>query len=118
MEQQRGALTNREAMEPIEPAYAVVWPKAPRGAQSRALAPRRNRLVGARIAFVWDYLFRGEELFAEIERLLTLRFPGVEVVPYDVFGNIHGPDEADLVGDLANRLQVHRIDAVLVGNGC
>ena len=105
----------------MEPVYEVVWPKAPRGAQRRRAAARLDGLDGldgARIGFVWDYMFRGDELFPVLERELRRRHPGLEVVGYDVFGNIHGPDEAALVRGLPHELHEHGIDAVVVGNGC
>lgn len=48
---------------------------------------------------------------------LRLRSPGVEIVGYDTFGNIHGPDE-HAVEALPGTLDEHGIDAVVVGNGC
>ncbi len=100
-----------------EPVYEVVWPKSALGVQRRRLPDRLASLEGARIGFVWDYLFRGEELFPVIGAELQRRF-GVEVVGYDTFGNIHGPDEHALVHALPHVLDEHRIDAVVVGNGC
>ena len=101
-----------------QPTYEVVWPKAPLGRQAKPLAPRLSTLTGKRIGFVWDYLFRGEELFPVIEAELKQRFAGLEVVTHEAFGNIHGHDEAVLVRALPSKLAQHRIDAVLVGNGC
>jgi hypothetical protein len=102
----------------MEPSYDVVWPKSPRGVQSRRLAARLDTLDAKRVGFVWDYLFRGEEIFPALEAELQRRFPGVEVVGYDTFGNIHGPHEHALVEALPSSLDEHGIDAVVVGNGC
>ena len=102
----------------MEPRYDVVWPKSPRGAQRHRAATRLGSLDGARIGFVWDHMFRGEEIFPVIAEALTDRFPGVEIVGYDTFGNIHGPDEHALVEALPGTLDEHGIDAVVVGNGC
>jgi len=102
----------------MEPHYEVVWPKSPRGAQRRCAAARLDSLDGKRIGFVWDYLFRGDEIFPVLEQALTQRYPGLSVVGYDTFGNIHGPDELALVGALPGTLDEHSIDAVVVGNGC
>ncbi len=102
----------------MEPRYEVVWPKSPRGVQSRRAANRLSTLEGKRIGFVWDYLFRGEEIFPVLERALTERYPGLAVVGYDTFGNIHGPAEHALVEALPGTLDEHGIDAVVVGNGC
>jgi hypothetical protein len=104
--------------EDLEPTYAVVWPKAPLGVQARRPAARLTELRGARIAFAWDYLFRGDELFPVLAKELERRFEGLEVVGYDVFGNLHGPQEHALVAALPDALAMHRIDGVVSGNGC
>ena len=101
-----------------EPTYDVVWPKSPLGVQSKPLAARLDTLVGKRVGFVWDYMFRGEEIFPTLQQVLQERFAGLEVVGYETFGNIHGPDEAGLVRRLPDTLRHHRVDAVIVGNGC
>jgi hypothetical protein len=102
----------------MEPMYDVVWPKSALGVQRRKNAARLDSLNGKRVAFVWDYLFRGEEIFPVIERELRRRFDGLEVVNYDAFGNLHGPDEHALVNALPDTLTRYRIDAVVSGNGC
>lgn len=102
----------------MEPNYDVVWPKSPRGTQRHRAATRLTTLEGARIGFVWDYMFRGEEIFPVIAEALRQRHPGVEIVGYDTFGNIHGPHEHALVEALPGTLDEHGIDAVVVGNGC
>jgi hypothetical protein len=102
----------------MEPRYDVVWPKSPRGAQPRRAAGRLDSLAGKRIGFVWDYMFRGEEIFPVLADALKERYAGLEVVGYDTFGNIHGPDEHALVEALPGTLDEHSIDAVVVGNGC
>ncbi len=102
----------------MEPTYDVVWPKAALGVQRRKSAARLDSLNGKRIGFLWDYLFRGEEIFPIVERELRRRFEGLEVVSYDAFGNLHGPDEHTLVDALPDALTRFRIDAVISGNGC
>lgn len=101
-----------------EPRYDVVWPKSAVGVQRRRAADRLTTLDGARIGFVWDFMFRGEEIFPVVERELRRRHAGIEIVGYDTFGNIHGPDEHALVEALPGTLDEHSIDAVVVGNGC
>ncbi len=84
----------------MESIYKVVWPKSPQGMQARRPAPRLETLTGKRIGFAWDYLFRGDELFPVLAKELQQRFDGVEIVNYDVFGNLHGPNEHELVAQL------------------
>jgi len=105
-------------MSTTEPVFDVVWPKSPLGVQARRPATRLASLRGARIGFVWDYVFRGEELFPILEEELKSRFEGIEVIGYDTFGNIHGGDEASRVQQLPHVLANYRVDAVVCGNGC
>lgn len=102
----------------MEATYDVVWPKSPLGMQARRPATRLDSLRGKRIAFAWDYLFRGDELFPVLADELRRRVPDVEIVNYDVFGNLHGPQERELVEGLPAALAMHRIDGVVSGNGC
>ncbi|MGI9603375.1 MAG: hypothetical protein ACR2QE_15940 [Acidimicrobiales bacterium] len=101
-----------------EPTYDVVWPKSPQGIGPRRTADRLDTLDGARIAFVWDYVFRGDELFPILERELVAAFPGLEVVGYDTFGNSHGGDEGEFIDGLPAALASRHIDAVVSGMGC
>ena len=59
---------------PAAPSYDVVWPGAPLGIERRELAPRLDTLDGKRIGFLWDYVFRGDELFPVLERELAARY--------------------------------------------
>ena len=102
----------------MESNYDVVWPKSPRGVQSRPLADRVDTLNGKRVAFLWDHLFRGDEIFPVLETELVERFPDVEIVGYDVFGNTHGRDEKEMVAGLPNGLSSRHIDAVVSAMGC
>jgi hypothetical protein len=102
----------------MEPVYDVVWPRSPRGVQPHRLADRVDTLDGRRVAFLWDYLFRGDELFPILERELTARFPAVEILPYEVFGNTHGSDEVERIRRLPDELRARRVDAVVSGMGC
>ena len=81
-------------------------------------AGRLATLDGARIGFVWDYMFRGEEIFPILEAELKSRFTGIEIIGYDTFGNIHGGDQAARVKALPHVLAQYRVDAVVCGNGC
>ena len=98
--------------------YEVVWPKSPLAVQPRHLAERLDTLEGKRVGFLWDFLFRGHELFPVREKDLKHRFSGIEIVGYDEFGNTHGGDEAEVIAALPNRLRDRRIDAVVSGVGC
>jgi hypothetical protein len=49
---------------------------------------------------------------------LRRRFDDIEIVNHDVFGNLHGPKEHELVNGLPAALSMHRIDGVVSGTGC
>ncbi|MDG2028429.1 MAG: hypothetical protein P8J50_15075 [Acidimicrobiales bacterium] len=98
--------------------YEVVWPSSPKGIETRRLAPRLDSIDGARIGFLWDYLFRGDELFPVLEAELTARFPNVEIVGFEVFGNTHGGDEAEVIDRMPDTLRTRGVDAVVSGMGC
>ncbi|MBI4628260.1 MAG: hypothetical protein HY729_06090 [Candidatus Rokubacteria bacterium] len=46
-----------------EPLYEVVWPLGPAAAPTAALASRTPDLRGRTIGELWDYLFKGEEIW-------------------------------------------------------
>jgi hypothetical protein len=102
----------------MEHTYDVVWPRSPRGVQRHRRAPRLDSLDGKRVAFLWDYLFRGDELFPLLESELTARFDCVEVLGFEVFGNLHGADEKARVSRLPDDLRTLEVDAVVSGMGC
>ncbi|NNF55713.1 MAG: hypothetical protein HKN03_14905 [Acidimicrobiales bacterium] len=102
----------------MEPRYEVVWPRSPRGVQQQRRATRLPTLEGKRVAFLWDYLFRGDELFPVLSDQLIGRFDGIEIVNYDEFGNLHGADEKVRVGRLPDDLRNRGVDAVVSGMGC
>jgi len=102
----------------MEATYEVVWPRSPRGVQQHRRADRLAELDGKRVAFLWDYLFRGDELFLVLADELTKRFDGIEIVGYEEFGNLHSTDEKERVGRLPDDLRSRRVDAVVSGMGC
>lgn len=102
----------------MEPTYEVVSPSSPMGVSAKPSAPRLPSLDGKRVAFLWDYLFRGDELFPVLEKELVNRFPGVEVIGYGEFGNTHGGDEVEMIAGLPAALASRHIDAVVSGMGC
>ncbi len=106
-------------MEPTpEPIHETVWPSAPRGTQTQRRASRLTSLDGKRVAFLWDYVFRGDELFPFLAKELQQRYPAIEIVDYTEFGNLHGSDEKEKVAALPGQLKARHVDAVVSGMGC
>lgn len=98
--------------------YEVYWPRSQRQSKITPLARRLDTLAGRKIAFLWDFVFRGDEIFAVLEEALRARFPGVSFVNWREFGNTHGTDERKVVEALPGRFQELRVDAAISGMGC
>ena len=47
--------------------YEALWPRSPRQVQLKPLAKRLDTLEGKTVAQLWDYVFRGDEVFALLE---------------------------------------------------
>jgi len=97
--------------------YRVVWPRGKSQVELGKVAPRGETLKGKRVAEMWDYVFRGNEIFEHLEEGLRERFPGIEFVNWREFGNIHGNDERAIISTLPEKLKELRIDAVISGVG-
>lgn len=69
------------------------------------------------VAEVWDYRFRGNEIYAALRKVLAPRYPGISFVDSDVFGDVHGNNSTEIVEALPGHLREHHCNAVLVGVG-
>ena len=98
--------------------YEVVWPRGKRLGGIVSLAERLDTLEGKTICALWDWVFRGDKIFPAIEKELAKRYPGSRFVGYEVFGSIHGGDEAKVLAALPDKLKQNKCDAVLSGVGC
>ena len=98
--------------------YSVVWPRGEKTVAVSDLAPRLDTLQGKTVCQLWDYLFRGDEIFPMLENELGKRYPGVRFVPYSEFGSTHGDEEREILENLPQRLKELGADAVISGMGC
>ena len=98
--------------------YAVVWPRSEKSVTVKPLAPRLATLEGKTVAFLWDYLFRGDEIWPILTEALSARFPGIKFVGWETFGSTHGDDEHQVLADLPANLKRLQVDAVVSGMGC
>ena len=55
--------------------YAVVWPRSEKSVTVKPLAPRLATLEGKTVAFLWDYLFRGDEIWPILSEAWRSAFP-------------------------------------------
>ena len=97
--------------------YEVFWPGGPSAVHTVPAAPR-SALTGKRIGFLWDYVFRGEEIFPILEKSISKRYENVEFVGYENFGSTFGGDEHAALNALPRLLKKLEIDAVISGIGC
>ena len=98
--------------------YEVIWPRGRKAVESVSFAKRLDTLEGKTVGFLWDWLFRGDEIFPMVEKELLRRYPGVKFVGYEVFGSTHGGEEATNMAALPDRLKKNQVDAVISGIGC
>ena len=84
--------------------YEVMWPRGQKTMALSALAPRLGDLNGKTVCQLWDYLFRGDEIFPMIEDALRAQYPDVKFVRFDEFGSTHGDEERDVIEALHERV--------------
>ena len=98
--------------------YETFWPRTPRQIGVKPLAPRLESLEGKTVAELWDYVFRGDEIFAHLEEELKARFSGVRFVSWREFGSTHGGKEREVLASLPARFQELGVDAAISGMAC
>ena len=101
-----------------EDIYAALWPRGEKTVEIAPLAPRLDTLEGKTVAFLWDYLFRGDEIFPILENELSAAYPDMKFVGYSTFGSTHGASEGQIIADLPTTLADNKVDAVISGMGC
>jgi hypothetical protein len=97
--------------------YDVVWPLGPRSGSPCPPAKRPADLNGKVVGELWDSLFRGDEMFKVIRVELRKRYPGVQFVSHEAFGNTMGVHQNDLVAGLPATLAALKCDVVISGVG-
>ncbi len=98
--------------------YEAYWPRGTRQQKTRALAPRLDTLDGKTVAQLWDYLFKGDEVFALLEEGLKKKYPSMKFVSWRDFGSTHSGDEKDSLAALPQRFKELGVDAVISGMAC
>ena len=99
-------------------AYEVVWPRGKRVKTGGRLAKRLDTLQGKVVCELWDWVFKGDEMFKVWEQELPRRYPGIKFVSWKEFGEIHGGNEKEVLAALPQKLEQYRCDAVICGVGC
>lgn len=97
--------------------YEVLWPRGRKVAPITPFSKRLDTLNGKTVCELWNYAFRGKEIFSAMEKALSERYPEVKFVSWASFprdGDHNLPDweaHPDLPSELG-------FDAVIVGMGC
>jgi hypothetical protein len=98
--------------------YETLWPGGPSAAVEIAPAPRPRQLDGLTVAFVWDHVFRGDEIFPILREGLSQAYPAMTFVDYGEFGSTFGGDEHAVLAALPARLAAAGVDLAISGVGC
>lgn len=98
--------------------FEALWPRSPRQNKVKPLANRLETLNGKTVAQLWDFIFRGDEIFLLLEEGLRTRYPDVRFVSWREFGCTHGNAEHEVISALPARLKRLGVDAVISGMGC
>lgn len=101
--------------------HEVVSPLGPEAVKSAGSARRLDRLEGKTIGEFWNGVFKGDQSFPVIRRLLQQRFPGLKIVPFTEFPHAPASDHPAKQRELAQRMAAlakeKGCDAVISGNG-
>jgi len=102
-----------------EARYEVLSPLAPRVTDEVGEHERPDSLAGRRVAYLWDELFRGPEMFDVITDVARECHGDVEVVGWEEFGNFHASaaEERRVLEALPALLRTHRVDLVVAAVG-
>lgn len=98
--------------------FEVAWPLGPSAVKIIPLAKRLETLKDKTIGEMWDWVYRGDEIYPIVEEELKRRYPGIRFVHYDEFGNPHSANESKVYEDLPALVEKHGCDAFMVGVGC
>lgn len=98
--------------------YAVVWPRSAKAVEIKPLAKRLDTMDGKTVAFLWDDLFRGDEIWPILKQELSTRYGGLKFIDHDAFGSTHGDEEHRVLAELPGKIKSMKVDAVVSGMGC
>ena len=100
-----------------EPCHEVVWPLGKFVSKSVDLAPGLTDLNGKTVGELWDWAFRGDQMYSILNEELRKRYPGIKIVEHTALGSTHGVGARQYVADLPELLRQQGCDAVISGVG-
>jgi hypothetical protein len=108
---------NEELRIPAEPRYEVVSPLGRLVSRPVDLAPPVADLNGKTLCELWDWLYRGDQIYGAINDELRKKFPGVNIITHEEMGSTHDDNERAYVAALPERLKELKVDAVISAVG-
>lgn len=103
-------------MAAAEPSYATLWPLGRSTQRGRRAQAGLEGFSGARIALVWDHLFKGDEILRAFEERLGAQFADVEFIDHTHFVGDFGDDYSGFDA-LRTQLAHAKADAAVVAVG-
>lgn len=103
-------------MGEAEPSYATLWPLGRSTQRGRRAQAGLGKLSGARIALVWDHLFKGDEILRAFEERLSGQVADIEFIDHAHFVGDFGDDYSGLE-TLREQLAEAKADAAVVAVG-
>lgn len=101
--------------------YEVVSPLGVEAVAQVSGAARLVSLDGKTVGEFWNGVFKGDQTFPVIRRLLQQRYPRLKVIPYTEFPHTPGTDHPAKQREHAQHMAVlareKGCDAVISGNG-
>lgn len=103
-------------MAEAEPSYATLWPLGRSAQGGPRAAAGLEKLSGARIALVWDHLFKGDQILSALQERLGARYAGIEFIDHTHFVGDFG-DDYSVLDTLRQQLALQDVDAAVVAVG-
>lgn len=100
-----------------EPLYEVVWPLGKFVTSPVPLAPGLSDLNGKTVCEIWDWVFRGDQMYSVLNEELRKSYPDIKIVDHETMGNSHALGEREYVANLSVLLRKHGCDAVISATG-
>jgi hypothetical protein len=101
--------------------HDVVSPIGLEALRQSSAAGRLDRLAGSTLGEFWNGVFKGDQTFPIIRRLLQQKFPDLRIIPFTEFPHAPGSDNPVKQREVAQRMAAlakeKGCDGVISGNG-
>ncbi len=108
---------NQQPKAPAEPLYEVVWPLGKSVSRPVGLAQALLDLNGKTICEIWDWVFRGDQIYSVFNEELRKKYTDIKIIDHKTMGNSHALGEREYVSNLPNLLRQYGCDAVISATG-